>query len=111
MAMGSYFLGSEVKIPVMVQINGVPLQGVIPTVDRIILPNGTTESGFPKNMVATHNGSSTYYYNYIPKMIGDYIVLIHITYNDVVYTTIENFTINNNVIKIATKNIPKAVAS
>jgi hypothetical protein len=111
MAMGSYFLGSDVKIPVMVQVNGIPLQNVIPTIDKIILPNGISESGFPQTMIPTHSGSSTYYYNYTPKVKGDYIVLIHIVYNDVLYTTIENFTINDNVLKIATKKVPKAVAS
>lgn len=111
MAMGSYFLGSIVKIPVTVQANSVPLEGVTPTIDRIILPNGVMESGFPQNMTATHIGSTTYFYDYMPKLIGDYIVLIHIVYNGITYTTIENFTVNDNVIKIATKNIPRAVAS
>lgn len=111
MAMGSYFLGSEVKIPVTVQINGVPLVGVIPIIDKIILPSGISEAGFPKSMLATSQGSSTYYYNYKPKYIGDYLVLINITYEGTTYTTIENFTVNDNILKIATRNIPKAVAS
>ena len=47
MAMGSYFLGSTVKIPVTVQINGRPITGVIPTIDKIILPSGANETGYP----------------------------------------------------------------
>jgi hypothetical protein len=111
MAMGSYFLGSEVKIPVTVQVNGIPLTGVVPIIDKIILPSGTSASGFPSAMEATHTGSSTYFYNYKPNVIGDYIVLININYQGSTYTTIENFTVNDNVLKIATKNIPRAVAS
>jgi hypothetical protein len=111
MAMGSYFLGSEVKIPVTVQVNGIPLIGVIPTIDKILLPSGVSETGFPKPMVITGPGSSTYYYNYKPKYIGDYLVLINISYEGTTYTTIENFTVNDNILRIATRNIPKAVAS
>ena len=111
MAMGSYFLGSEVKIPVTVQVNGVPLTGVIPTIDKIILPNGASATGFPVSMQPTHSGSSTYFYSWKPNSIGDYIVLINIQYQGTTYTTIENFTVNDNVLKIATKNIPRAVAS
>jgi len=111
MAMGSYFLGSEVKIPVTVQINGISTPGVIPTIEKIILPSGVNESGFPKPMVVTSLGSSTYYYNYKPKYIGDYIVLINIIHDGTTYTTIENFTVNDNVLKIATRYVPRAVAS
>lgn len=111
MAMGSYFAGSVVKIPVTVQLNGEPKSGVIPTIERLILPSGKSESGFPKQMTATHAGSSTYYYTYKPVEIGDYIAIINIIFEGTTYTTIENFTVNDNVIRVATKNIPRAVAS
>lgn len=111
MAMGSYFLGSEVKIPVTVQVNSIPLLGIVPTIEKIILPSGTSENGFPKPMVITAAGSSTYYYNYKPKYIGDYIVLINIVHEGSTYTTIENFTVNDNVLKLATRYFPRAVAS
>jgi hypothetical protein len=111
MAMGSYFIGSEVKIPTTVQINGISQPGITPVIDRIILPSGSNEAGLPSQMVETSPGSATYYYNYKPKFIGDYIVIINIEYEGSTYTTIENFTVNDNVLKIATRNIPRAVAS
>jgi hypothetical protein len=111
MAMGSYFLGSIVKIPVTVQINGEPKTGVTPTIERLILPSGRNEAGFPRQMIATHAGSSTYYYTYKPVEKGDYIAIINIIFEGTTYTTIENFTVNDNIIRVATKNIPRAVAS
>lgn len=111
MAMGSYFLGSTVKIPVTVQINGEPKTGVTPTIERLILPSGKNESGFPRQMTQTHTNSSTYFYTYKPSEIGDYIAIINIIFEGTTYTTIENFTVNDNIIRMATKNIPRAVAS
>lgn len=111
MAMGSYFLGSVVKIPITVQINGEPKTGIVPVIERIITPTGKNEPGFPKSMLATHQGSATYYYEYTPKEVGDYIVIANIIFEGTTYTTIENFTVNDNVLKIATRFYPRAVAS
>lgn len=111
MAMGSYFLGSIVKIPVNITIDGIPISTIIPVLEKIILPSGVSESGLPRPMTQTHPSSSIFYYSYEPKIIGDYIAIISTTYGGKTYNTIENFTVNNNVIKIATKNIPRAVAS
>jgi hypothetical protein len=111
MAMGSYFLGSEVKIPMIVQVNGISQPGITPVIEKIILPSGANETGFPREMNIVSSGSSTYYYNYKPTKIGDYIVIINLQYEGDTYTTIENFTVNDNILKIATRHIPKAVAS
>lgn len=111
MALGSYFLGAKVRIPINVTIDGTPLLGIVPIIERIILPNGAVESGFPKAMTATHQNSSIYYLDYTPKTIGDYIVISKITYGGKDYNTIENFTVNDSVIKVVSKTPPRAVAS
>ncbi len=111
MALGSYFLGAKVRIPINVTVDGTPLLGVTPVIERIILPSGSVESGFPKTMIQTHQNSSIYYLDYIPKFIGDYIVISKIIYSGKEYNTIENFTVNDSVLKVVSKTPPRSVAS
>lgn len=71
MSIGSYILGSTVKIPL--QVSGY---GVTPIIEKIIKPSGSVESGLPASMSSIDADSETYSYSYVPATAGDYIVII-----------------------------------
>lgn len=71
MSIGSYILGSTVKIPI--QVSGY---GVTPIVEKIIKPSGSLESGLPIAMSSIDSDSETYSYSYTPTIAGDYIVIM-----------------------------------
>jgi len=95
MATGSYNLGAIVRIPIQVLINGIPASS-IPTIEKIIKPNGQTVVGLPSEGSLLDQGSSTYYYEFIPDIIGDYIAIIKTTYNGSDYYSYENFTVSSS---------------
>jgi hypothetical protein len=104
MAMGSYALGASVRIPLQVTEGGIAETGSIsPYVQSIIKPNGTSESGFPVAMSEIDSDYGTYYYDYTPAALGDYIVIITYTVDSQEYTTLENFTV-----KTASRAMPRA---
>jgi len=104
MAMGSYALGSSVRIPLMVTEGGIAHTGSIsPTITSIVKPNGTSASGFPTTMVEIDSDYGTYYYDYTPASVGDYVVIITYTVDSQEYTTLENFTV-----KSASRAAPRA---
>lgn len=111
MALGSYFKGATVKIPANITIDGIPEATIVPIIERIVLPNGSMDSGFPVTMTRSHTGSATYFYNYIPQYIGDYIVIIKTEYEGAIYNTIEYFTVADATIKYIARNPPRIVAS
>lgn len=93
MALGSYLLGAEVKIPIQVTLDGQPYAGVIPTIEKIVKPNGSLVSGFPSNATVIDETLATYYYNFTPDVIGDYIVIIKKIINNEDFVDIDNFTV------------------
>lgn len=110
MGMGSYFLGSQVKIPIQVMINNVPYSGTIPPIiEKIIQPDGTLAAGFPANALSLDTTSSSYYYTFVPPIIGDYIVIIKTTISGTEYYTHENFTVNSKIV-VSPKVAPRAIA-
>ena len=104
MAMGSYSLGASVRIPLQVTEGGVAESGDIsPTVQSIINPDGTSASGFPESMAEIDSDYGTYYYDYTPGSVGDYVVIITYTVDEQEYTSLENFTV-----KSASRTAPRA---
>lgn len=102
MAMGSYFLGSKVRIPLHITEFGVSFnEDVNPFIKNIIKPNGTSEEGFPAPMTYLSEEDAMYFYDYSPKSIGDYIVIMTYSLDDVEYTAIENFTVNSKTSMVA----------
>lgn len=95
MATGSYNLGAIVRIPVQVLINGIPANSV-PIIEKIIKPNGQTVSGLPLTATILDSTSSTYYYEFIPDVIGDYIAIIKTNYDNKDYYSYENFTVSSS---------------
>ena len=98
MALGSYYLGAEVKIPIQVTTGGRALPGYVPIIEKIIKPNGTLASNLPAAATLVDNNFATYYYQFTPDMVGDYIILIKNTINGTDYVTLENFTVSSRVV-------------
>lgn len=98
MALGSYYLGAQVKVPIQVTTGGRALQGYVPVVEKIIRPDGTLVAGLPAAATLVDNTFATYYYQFTPDMVGDYIILIKSTIDGVDYVTLENFTVSSRVI-------------
>ena len=98
MAMGSYTLGAEVRIPLQVTMGGIAETGSIsPTITSIVEPSGTSASGFPELMTELDSDYGTYYYDYTPESVGDYVVIITYTVDSQEYTTLENFTVKSSL--------------
>lgn len=97
MALGSYLLGAEVKIPIQVAVNGQPYTGSVPTIEKIVKPNGSLVSGFPDDATVIDEDLATYYYNFTPDAIGDYIVIIKKIINNEDYIVIDNFTVARQI--------------
>lgn len=96
MAMGSYFLGSTVRIPLQVTENGMAVSDSLdPKIKRIVKPDGTSAFSGSRNMGVLSEDYSTFYFDYTPDALGDYVVIITYTLEDVEFTTIENFTVSS----------------
>ena len=108
MAMGSYNIGATVRIPLIILDEGVAFtEDVSPTVKQIIKPNNTSASGFPRAMNIANDDYATYYLDYTPNLVGDYIVILCYTYGETEFSVIENFTVNR---ESSTTSIPRAEA-
>jgi hypothetical protein len=95
MAMGSYNLGATVRIPLQVTDTGIAFtEDIDPVIHRIVKPNGKSVSGFPNDMAVLDQDFATYYYDYTPDSVGDYVVIIAYYVEDIEFTVIENFTVN-----------------
>jgi hypothetical protein len=104
MAMGSYDKNATVRIPFQITDGGVPITDTIPVVEKIILPSGAQESGFPQSMTAVDMSMGTYEYQYKARSTGDYIVIISVDIDDETYVSLENFTVKTT----SSSNPPRA---
>lgn len=97
MGMGSYILGATAKIVLQVTEGGIAETGsVTPTISSIIKPDKTLDSTFPAAMLEVDSDFGTYYYDYVPAKLGDYIVIMTYTVDGTEYTALENFTVSSN---------------
>jgi len=104
MALGSYSIGSSVRVPLQVTEGGIAeTSDISPTITSIIKPDGIAETGLPAAMSEIDSDYGTYYYDYTPATVGDYVVIITYTVDAQEYTTLENFTV-----KAASTAIPRA---
>ena len=95
MATGSYNLGAIVRVPIQVHLDGIPSHP-IPIIEKIIKPNGLTVAGLPAQATLADQTSYTYYYEFIPDLIGDYIVIIKTSLNGSDYYSFDNFTVSSS---------------
>ncbi len=108
MATGSYTLGAKVRIPIQITLNSIPYPGYLPVIEKIIKPNGTLVPGLPANASVLDAGSATYYYEFTPDIVGDYIAIIKNTIDGNDYYAYENFTVASlNPIKSAPRAEPR----
>jgi len=108
MAMGSYILGSKVRIPLQVTDAGVPYtEGINPKIKQIITPDKTSAYNSAKSMKVLDQNYGTYYFDYTPSEVGDYVVIITYTVEGVELSVLENFTVNS---RSGLSNIPRAEA-
>ena len=95
MGMGSYTLGSTVKIPFQITDGGIPVSDSSPYIEKIIKPSGAAVSGFPREMSAVDVDLGTYEYEYVPGSAGDYIVIISVELDGETYVSLDNFTVSS----------------
>ena len=106
MAMGSYFLGSVVRVPLHVSDSGIAFtENVSPKIKMIIKPDGRSAFSSPQPMSTLSEDYATYYFDYEPDMTGDYVVIIVYYLDEDEFTVIENFTVNS---KASMKTAPRA---
>ena len=105
MGMGSYELGASVRIVLQVTEGAVAeTSSISPKVRKIVKPDRTSASGYPKDMSELDKDYGTYYYDYKPDKLGDYVVIMNYTIDSQEYTALENFTVSG------TTFIPRAEA-
>ena len=108
MALGSYFLGATVRIPLQVTDSGIPFsENINPKIKQIVKPDGTSAYSTAKSMSEVNQDYGAYYFDYIPDIIGDYVVIITYTIDDLELTVLENFTVNS---RSTSTNVPRAEA-
>jgi len=96
MAMGSYFIGATVRVPLQVTEDGMAVaDDVSPKVKKIVKPDGTSVYNSSKNMSTLSEEDSAYYFDYTPDITGDYVVIMTYMLEDIEFTVIENFTVNS----------------
>ena len=108
MAMGSYIIGAAVRVPLQVTDAGVPYsEDINPVIKQIIKPDGTSAYSSSQPMSELDRDYGTYYYDYVPDVAGDYVVIIAYTVEEVELSVLENFTVNS---RSDTINVPRAEA-
>ena len=76
MSLGSFLLGSTVRLPLQITEGGIPVTDVSSVkVQKVILPNKQIDTNFPKNMSLVDSSGSVYFLDYIPQAIGNYVVI------------------------------------
>ena len=96
MGMGSYNKYSTVRIPFQITDGGIAITDSNPVIEKIVLPSGAAESGFPAGMTAVDAESGTYEYKYKARRVGDYIVIISVEIDGDTYVSLENFTVKES---------------
>jgi len=99
--MGSYFLGATVRIPLQVTEYGVPFsENISPTITQVVRPDRTSDPSFPATMSEIDQEYGTYYYDYTPSQVGDYVIIITYTVDEVEFSVIENFTVSAQSVSV-----------
>jgi hypothetical protein len=87
---------------------GVAHTGSIsPTITSIVKPSGASEAGLPALMSEIDSDYGTYYYDYTPESVGDYVVIITYTVDSQEYTTLEGFTVKSST-GVSSRAVPRA---
>ena len=108
MSLGSFTVGTTVRIPLQVLENGgIPATGVSGVaISEMVKPDLSKDSDFPKNMTLLSSDYSVYYLDYTPEDTGNYIAIITLTIGSTTYSQIESFHIAS--VQSASGQIPTA---
>ena len=95
MLLGNFFLGSTIRLPLQItEEGGIPVTDASSVkIHKIIKPNGSDESGYPKDMKKVDSAYSVYYSDYNPQEIGTYIVIYTFIVDSVMFSAMDSFYI------------------
>ena len=103
----NYTLGDTARLALQVTENSIPIPYISsPKVHKVILPDKSIDSTFPKNMELTDSEFSVFTLDYKPSKVGDYIVIFTFELDGVTYSSMEQFTVSLGYSAV----LPKAVA-
>jgi hypothetical protein len=91
MAIGPFKAGDVVRIPLAVTLDGKALPVANPRVQRLILPDQTDASGYPKAMTEAEPG--VYYLEVQLFQIGNYLAVIRAELDGTTLEGIEPFNV------------------
>ena len=91
MTIGPYQLSDTVRIPLEVTLNGIPIAVTNPRLQQLVLPDGTSASGFPQTMTRLKDG--TYMYEFVATIVGNYIAIIQAELGSNTIEQIEPFVV------------------
>tara|TARA_B100000579_G_C22781370_1_gene829489 strand:- start:207 stop:722 length:516 start_codon:yes stop_codon:yes gene_type:complete len=112
MSLGNFALGSTVRIPLQILEDGVPSENVDSAViKKIIKPDLSSDSDFPKDMTLIDKSYSIYYLDYIPEDKGSYIVVFSVTISGSSFSQIDTFFISSASGTSSSSSIPTAKPS
>ena len=99
MSLGNFQMGSKVRLPLQVLENGgLPVSSSrveSVEVNRIIKPDLSFDSNYPKDMISADEANAIYYLDYEPEEEGNYIVVYNITINEIVFSQMDSFFISS----------------
>ena len=94
MSLGNFSIGSTVRIPLQVLQDGVPAENIDSVkIEKIIKPDLSSDSSFPKDMTLVDSSYSVYYYDYTPEDKGNYIVVYLVSLSGISFSQIDSFFI------------------
>jgi len=115
MSLGNFQVGSKVRLPLQVLENGgLPVSSSnveSVEVNRIIKPDLSLDSSYPKDMIPIDETNAIYYLDYEPEEEGNYIVVYNITINEIVFSQMDSFFISSSsgITMTERTSIPTAV--
>ena len=108
---GNYSLGSTVKIPLQITEGFIPVSNAQNVkINKIVKPDGTLDSSFPRNMINIDSDYSLYYLDYTPEEVGDYLVIITFEIDGQEYSTLEHFIVSTSTSNTFGGTVPRAKA-
>jgi len=94
MSLGNFTIGSTVRLPLQITESGVPVDDATDVkIIKVILPNQSSDGSFPKSMISAGASLGTYFYEYTPQYVGNYIVIYNFTIDSIVYSAMDSFYI------------------
>ena len=113
MSLGHFYLGNKITIPLQVLEGGSASTSDIldVKVQEVIMPDLSKDSNFPQSMNLISKDRATYSLDYSPKSIGNYIAIITLSINSIVYSQMESFYVSQGTFLSDTAPMAKSISS